>query len=84
MQVVVKTLIVCLLILFTNGCSSSKQECVPVVKLIKPAKVEIDEAKIVQCRSNDVMENTRCVLMNYLSVKKERDQLRSVIDGITE
>ena len=83
MQVVVKMLIVCLLVLSTSGCSS-KQECVPVVKLVKPAKVEIKGAEIVQCRSTDVMENAKCVLMNYLSIKKERDQLRTAINEITE
>ena len=82
MQVVVKTLIVCLLVLFTSGCG--KQDCVPVVKIVKPAKVVVDEAEVVQCRSENVLDNAKCVLMNYLSVKRERDQLRAVVDEVTE
>lgn len=83
MQVTVKMLMLCSIALYTNGCSS-KQECAPIVKMIKPTKINVDEAKIIQCRSSDIMKNTKCVLVNYLSIKKERDQLRSIVDEITE
>ena len=69
-----------LIVLFTSGCG----KCEPVVKYIKPNKVEIPEARVEQCRFKDQVENIKCVLGNYLEVKQERDSLRSAIDELTE
>jgi hypothetical protein len=48
--------------------------------VVKPEFVEVPEAKIEQCRSEDILENSKCVLVNYTELKKENRSLRAVID----
>ena len=74
---------VCFSLLFTSGCS--KQEpCVPVMKMIKPERVQIDGAKIEQCLYTTTLENVKCVMKNYVNMKMERDQLKSAYEEVTE
>ena len=74
---------VCSLALFTSGCG--KQEpCVPIVKMVKPDRVLIDDAKIEQCRYADTIDNVKCVMKNYVNVKTEMDQLRTAYESVTE
>ena len=65
------------------GCGS-QEPCVPVVKMVKPERVQIDSAKIEQCRYADTLDNVKCVMKNYVNVKSERDQLRSAYESVTE
>lgn len=64
-------LIVLLAILFFSGCAPKE-----VVIVQKPKKPNIVDANITQCKNSDILENTKCVLNNYLEVKQERDSLR--------
>ena len=76
------SLALCISVL-ASGCT--KQEpCVPVVKMVKPERVAIDNAKIEQCLYASTLENVKCVMKNYVNVKTERDQLRSAYESVTE
>lgn len=63
-------------ILSFDGCSSKEVICV------KPTKPKIEEAVITQCKSDNILENTKCTLMNYINVKEERDKLRLALDKL--
>lgn len=84
----VKMLTQCLLILCTSiiimsfsGCSYNCQEPLPPV-IMKPKIPEVPEAKVVQCKKESIFENSQCVLLNYIEVKKERDTLRQILENI--
>ena len=81
MQVVVTMLMICLTALSINGCAS---KCTPVVKYVKPEVPKIEAAKVEQCRYKDQLENVKCVLGNYMEVRKERDMLREALGTIAE
>lgn len=70
-----------LLALFFNGCAS---KCEPVVEYVKPKKVVIDKANVFQCRDEELLKNTKCVLHNYFEMKRERDQLRFAVEEISK
>lgn len=76
----VKMLMNLSIILFTSmlfsGCCKNT--------IVKPSKPDIEVAEVKQCRSASQMENTKCVLTNYMNVREERDKLRLAIDRITE
>ena len=74
---------VCLSLLFTNGCT--KQEpCVPIVKIVKPERVSIEPAVVEQCLYSTTLENVKCVMKNYVNMKTERDQLKTAYEEVTE
>ena len=62
-------------ILSFNGCADK-------IVCVKPIIPNIPEATIVQCKSNSILENSKCALTNYVEVKKERDMLRATINEI--
>lgn len=78
MKQIAMLVIGCCLTLSINGCSSKEVVCV------KPTKPNIPEAKIEQCRYSNILDNSKCVLNNYVEVKQERDMLRNAIDRLTE
>ena len=83
MKAIVKILMVCSSLLFISGCS--KQEpCVPVVKMVKPERVQIESAKVEQCLYASTLDNVKCVMKNYINMKTERDQLRTAYEEVTE
>ena len=64
-------------ILSFNGCSEK-------IVCVKPSIPNIPEATIIQCKSNNILENSKCTLTNYVEVKKERDILRAAINTLME
>jgi PBP1b-binding outer membrane lipoprotein LpoB len=64
--------------LFFSGCVTTKYV------YMKPARPYVEEANITQCRNHDMFDNQKCVLKNYINVKKERDILRFSLMQVTE
>lgn len=77
MKQIAMLVIVCLATLSISGCTS-KIEC------IKPTSPKIKEANIIQCRYNNILDNSKCILNNYIEVKKERDELRIVVENMLQ
>ena len=77
MKQIVMHLSALFMILNFSGCSSKEVVCV------KPTKPKIEEAVITQCKYDNILENTKCTLMNYINVKEERDKLRMALDRLT-
>lgn len=85
MKQIANVLMVCSIVLCTSmltGCA--EKQCVPVVKLVKPDRVQIEGAVVEQCRYPDTLANVKCVMKNYVNMKTERDQLRSAYESVTE
>lgn len=77
MKQIVMLSLVLLTALFFSGC-------VTKYVYMKPERPYIEEANITQCRNPDILENQKCVLKNYINVKKERDILRFSLIQVTE
>lgn len=67
-----------LVVLATSGCSNKN------VVVTKPTRVVIEPAKVEQCRYADTVDNVKCVMVNYINVRAERDKLRNAYEEITE
>ena len=83
-KIVKNLLLVSCTSLMLVGCGGKQEVCVPVVKMVKPERVQIDSARIEQCRYAETIDNVKCVMKNYVNVKTERDQLRSAYESVTE
>ena len=77
MKPLVMLLIGLLTALFFSGC-------VTKYLYVKPERPIIEPAVITQCRYDDIFENQKCVLHNYLNVRRERDILRFSLMQVTE
>lgn len=77
MKQIVMLLLVLLTTLFFSGCTTK-------YVYLKPERPYIEDANITQCRNPDMLENQKCVLNNYINVKKERDVLRFYLIQVTE
>ena len=64
--------------LLFSGCTQKE------VIIQKPQRPNIQEANIIQCRNTDILENTKCILNNYIEVKQERDSYKSWAIQITQ
>lgn len=84
MKPTVTLLIGCLLVLSFSGCAEKSVFDEPIVNYVKPTMPDIKSASIEQCRYSDILDNSKCVLTNYLEVKKERDMLRASLEKICE
>ncbi len=82
-----KTKLIALLVIVLSLTSCTNKQCPqcePVVKYMKPSIPKITEAKIEQCRFDSILDNTKCVLLNYFEMKAERDKLRIAIDEMID
>lgn len=73
----------CLIVFYTSGCAEKQcPPCKPIVTYVKPKVPEVTKAEIKQCREASILENAKCILGNYIEMKKERDSLRMVVEEI--
>lgn len=87
MRQTVRHLSVLLILLFISfgfiGCSC-KQETITLV--VKPERPKIPEAIVTQCSSlpkGDILDKQKCVLRNYINVRKELDMYKEVLFNVT-
>ena len=76
MRVIALTVSICFVLLSFSGC------CDKSVEIVRPVVPQVQDANIsLKCTGSD-LEVAKCAMLNYFEVKRERDGLRAVVEGL--